>query len=150
PTWPADTAVIEPSACVVTFPGPLSFTVMALPVLRFLSEVFSEPVVRVVVDPSAALSVLVYSLRTGKATRTLNPQKDLFRVNGPASSRSHLGPRPARAGDAVSTPANMPSSAASVTITLNRFMMIQTPASPGHHAVVSAGHYPPAPESRSM
>jgi hypothetical protein len=41
-------AVREPSGCMVTFPGPVAFSVMAVPVLRFVNEAFREPVTRLV------------------------------------------------------------------------------------------------------
>src|SRR5215468_2574011 len=73
---------------------------------------------RKVMDPSAVLRTLVNSLLTGTATRSLNPQNDAGRVkggNGPGGC--HLGPRPARTGEAVTTPPSTHSSAPSATIT---------------------------------
>jgi len=80
PFRPVCTSVIEPSACMVAFPGPFSGTVMVFPVRRFVYEAVTAPVKRNVVDPSACLRTLVYSLLTGKATRSLNPQNDAGRV----------------------------------------------------------------------
>src|SRR5215470_1789834 len=88
---------------------------MVFPVCRFVYEAVTAPVKRKVMDPSAVLRTLVNSLLTGTATRSLNPQNDAGRVkggNGPGGC--HLGPRPARTGEAVTTP---PSSAPSATIT---------------------------------
>src|SRR5262249_6662284 len=81
---------------------------------RFVYEAVTAPVKRKVMDPSAVLRTLVNSLLTGTATRSLNPQNDAGRVkggNGPGGC--HLGPRPARAGEAVTTPPSTPSSAPS-------------------------------------
>src|SRR5215467_3986832 len=128
--WPLAVMVTEPSAWVVSFPGPDTFSVMAFPVLRFVYVDLREPVTRVITDPSEALSSLAYSLATAKVTRILNPQNDGGTVNGLGCRSSHLWPRPARAGDAVSTPVNMPSAAASATITPIRLMMITPPHSP--------------------
>jgi hypothetical protein len=75
---------------------------------------------RNVVDPSAVLRILVYSLLTTVVTRTLNPQNDAGRVNGAAGPNCHLCPRPARAGEAVTTPPSKHSSAPSATITPSR------------------------------
>src|SRR5215831_8385574 len=102
PVWPVTSLAIEPSAYMVAFPGPDTFSVMAFPVLKFVNEIFKEPLSRTVKDPSADLSSLAYSLLTRKTTRTLKPQEDLSRVNGLACNNPHLG-RAARAGDAVST-----------------------------------------------
>src|SRR5262245_22780508 len=59
-----------------------------------------------------------------------------------------LGPRPARAGEAVTAPPNMLSSAPSATITPNRLMTIPPTSWPPR--VAGAGHYSPASESRSI
>jgi hypothetical protein len=45
-------------------PGPVAFSVMAVPVLRFVNETFREPVTRLVIDPSEALSSFSYPLLT--------------------------------------------------------------------------------------
>src|SRR5262249_20298194 len=76
------------------------------------------------VDPSAVLRTLVYSLLTGKAIRSLNPQNDVGRVKGGPPGGCHLGPRPARARGAVTIPPNRPSSAPSATITPSRLITI--------------------------
>src|SRR5690348_2511983 len=100
---PRDATVTEPSACVVNLADADAFSVMAFPVLRFVYECLNEPVKRKVMDPSAALRILMNSLSTGVVTRTLNPQSAAGRViAGGAGKTSHLGPRPARAGEAVS------------------------------------------------
>jgi DNA-binding CsgD family transcriptional regulator len=125
---PRDTAVTEPSACVVNVPDADAFSVMAFPVLRFVYECLNEPVTRKIMDPSEALSTLMNSLLTGVVTRTLNPQNAAGRViAGGAGKTSHLGPRPARAGEAVTTPANMPSIAPSATTTRIRLMAFDHP-----------------------
>ena len=80
PFRPVCTSVIAPSACMVAFPGPFSGTAMVFPVCRFVYETVTAPVKRNVVDPSAVLRTLVYSLLTGKATRTLNPQNEAGKV----------------------------------------------------------------------
>src|SRR5215470_10218309 len=127
PFRPVCTSVMEPSAWMVAFPGPFSGTVMVFPVCRFVYEAVTAPVKRNVVDPSAVLRTLVYSLLTGNVTRSLNPQNDAGRVKGGPPGGCHLGPRPARAGEAVTTPPSMPSSAPSATITPNRLMAITAP-----------------------
>src|SRR5215469_5538410 len=96
PFRPVCTSVKEPSGWPKNFPGPFSGTVMVFPVCRFVYETVTAPVKRNVVDPSAVLRTLVYSLLTGKATRTLNPQNDAGRVKGGPPGGCHLGPRPAR------------------------------------------------------
>src|SRR5215467_14819547 len=127
PFRPVCTSVIEPSAPMVAFPGPFWGTVMAFPVCRFVYEAVTAPVNRNVVDPSAWWRTLVYSWLTGNATRSLNPQYNAGRVKGGPPGGCHLGPRPARAGEAVTTPASMPSSAPSATITPSRLMAITAP-----------------------
>src|SRR5262249_9154354 len=124
---PLSIAVTEPSGWVVSFAGPDTFSVMAFAVLRFVYVNLAEPVTRLIMEPSEALSSLMYSLPTGMVTRILNPHHDLGTVTGLPCSSCHLGPRPARAGAAVSTPANMPSSAPSATTTPSRLMMITPP-----------------------
>src|SRR5262249_37246475 len=99
-------------------------TVMLFPVCRFVYEAVTAPVNRNVLDPSAVLRTLVYSLLTGKATRSLNPQNDAGRVKGGPPGGCRWGPRPARAGEAVTAPPNRPSSAPSATITPSRLMTI--------------------------
>src|SRR5215831_769194 len=111
--------VAEPSGATVTLPGPDRFSVMAFPVRRLVNVAVSAPVVRVVIDPSAALRILVYSRWTGRVTPTRNPQYRVSRAKGRAGSRCHLGLRPARAGEAVSAAAQMariaPSAASAVS-----------------------------------
>ena len=51
-----------------------------------------------------------------KLTSIVNPQNAASSWKGAAGTISHLGPRAARAGEAVTTPPNMPSSAPSATI----------------------------------
>ncbi len=95
---------------------------------RGLDGTVTAPVKRKVVDPSAVLRILVYSLLTGKTTRSLNPQNSAGRVKelaGPGGC--HFGPRPANTGEAVTSPPNMPSSAPSATITPSRRLMAITP-----------------------
>src|SRR5215470_123097 len=148
PFRPVCTSVIEPSECMVAFPGPFSGTVMVFPVCRFVYEAVTAPVKRKVMDPSAVLRTLVNSLLTGTATRSLNPQNDAGRVkggNGPGGC--HLGPRPARAGEAVTTPPSPHNSAPSATITPNRLMTITPPIPPDHQTVASARHYSPGPRA---
>src|SRR5215472_9064605 len=108
PLCPFSVMVAEPSGAVVTFPGPDRFSVMAFPARRLVNVAVSAPVVRVVIDPSAALKILAYSWWTGRVTPTLNPQYRASRVKGRNGSSCHLGPRPARAGEAVSAAARMP------------------------------------------
>src|SRR2546430_17695562 len=108
------------------------FSVMVFPVPGFVNEAVKDPVVKVATDPSGVLSSLLYSLLTGKLTLTSNPQNmSPGRVKGWFCTISHLGPRPARAGEAVTTPPNMPSSAPSATITPIRLMAISPLR--GHH-----------------
>src|SRR5215467_2328130 len=111
----------EPSAKVVTFSGPERLTAMVFPVRKFVFDTVDAPVIRVVMDPFVAWRILLYSLFTGKLTLILNPQKIAGRVKGAAGANCHLGPR-ARAGAAVTTPPNRPSSAPSATITPARLM----------------------------
>src|SRR5437588_3324947 len=113
----------EPSAKVVNLDGPEMFTVIVFPVPWFVSEAVKAPVVRVITDPSEALSSLLYSLLTGRLTPMSNPQNVAGRVKGSAGTTSHLGPR-ARAGEAVTTPPNMPTRAPSATITPIRLTAI--------------------------
>src|SRR6516162_3527971 len=110
---------------MVAFPGPFSGTVMVLPVCRFVNEAVTAPVNRNVVDPSAWWRTLVYSLLTGNATRSLNPQYDAGRVNGgpPGVGGCHWGPRPARAGEAVITAPSALSSTPSAMITFSRLIV---------------------------
>src|SRR6516225_5629026 len=120
---PRDTAVTESSACPVNFEDADAFSVMVFPVLRFVYECLNEPVKIKVMDPSAAFRTLMNSLSTGVVTRTLNPQNDAGKVvAGGAGKTSHLCPRPASAGEAVTTPPNMPSIAPSATTTRIRLM----------------------------
>src|SRR5215467_1569102 len=137
PFRPVCTSVIEPSAPMVAFPGPFILSVMAFPVCRFVNETVMAPVKRNVLDPSAVLRILVYSLLTTVVTRTLNPQNDAGRVKGAAGPNCHLCPRPARAGEAVTTPPSTHSSAPSATITPSRRLMAIPPLC-GHHAVARA------------
>src|SRR5215470_16876943 len=92
PFRPVCTSVIEPSACMVAFPGPFIFSVMVFPVCRFANETVTAPVKRNVLDPSAVLRILVYSLLTTVVTRILNPQNDAGRVKGFAGPVCHLCP----------------------------------------------------------
>src|SRR5215813_9293503 len=130
PFRPVCTSVKEPSGWPKNFPGPFSGTVMAFPVCRFVYETVTAPVKRNVMDPSAVLRTLVNSLLTGKVTRSLNPQTDAGRVKGGPEGGSHLGPRPARAGEAVATPPSTHSSALSATIITSRRLMAITPLRP--------------------
>ena len=121
--------------------------------LRLVFVTVSAPVMRKVMDPSAALRGLMYSLSTGKDTPIGNPQKSAGRVKGCPGTNCHLGPR-ARAGEAVTTPATMPSSAPNATITPSRLMAITStrgdrPAgsvrrSAGHRLLVPAHRAPVA------
>src|SRR5262249_47378003 len=137
PLCPLPYRVMEPSGGWITFAGPDTFSVMAFPVPGFVNVILREPVTRVVMDPSEALSTFSYSLAAGSVTRILNPQNNAGRVKGFSSWNSHLGPRPARAGEAVSSPPSMPSSAPSATITPSRLMTI-TP----HSAATERGLVP--------
>src|SRR5689334_6604169 len=101
---PSSSVVAEPSGKNVAVPGPEMFEVMVFPLLRFVFVTVSAPVMRKVIDPSAALRSLMYSLSTGKDTPIGNPQKSAGRVKGCPGTNCHLGPR-ARAGEAVTTPA---------------------------------------------
>jgi hypothetical protein len=101
------------------------FEVMLFPVLRFVAATLSTPVMRTIMDPSAALRILLYWLSIGQLIPIGNPQKSAGRVNGSAGRISHLGPRPASAGPAVISPATMPTSAPSATIIAGR--LIATP-----------------------
>src|SRR5215471_18614940 len=140
PFRPVCTSVKEPSGWPKNFPGPFSGTVMVFPVCRFVYETVTAPVKRKVVDPSAVLRTLVNSLLTGKATRSLNPQNDAGRVKGGPEGCCHLCPRPARAGEAVTTPPSTHSSAPSATITPSRLMAITSTARPPHVAMHDTGH----------
>ena len=83
------------------------------------------PVKRNVMNPSAVLRILVYSLLAAPGvTRTLNPQNDADRVKGVSGPNCHLCPRPARAGEAVTTPPSTQNSAPSATITLSRLSVV--------------------------
>src|SRR5215472_6440489 len=97
------------------------FSVMVFPVCKFVNEAPKAPAKRKVMDPSAVLRILVYSLLTPGVTRTSNPQNDADRVKGVAGPNCHPSPR-ARAGEAVTTPPSTHSSAPSVTITLSRLI----------------------------
>src|SRR5215470_4435122 len=129
PLRPFSSAITEPSGKTVSFAGPDMFSVMVLPVSRFVADMANEPVAKVVMDPSEAFSTLTNSLLTGKVIRTSNPQNAAGRViAGGAGETCHLGPL-ASAGEVITTPPNMPSSAPSATITPSRLMAI-TPPSP--------------------
>src|SRR5262249_28148695 len=129
------------------------FAVMVFPVLRFVFVKVRLPVVRKVMDPSAALRILKYSLSTGKDTPIWNPQKSAGRMTGPGGGalNCHLGPR-ARAGAAVTIPPNRHSSAPSATTAPSRLMAITStrrdrPARrgrgpPGHRLLVAGRHGP--------
>src|SRR5215469_5004211 len=121
---PRAATVKEPSAFVVILADADAFSVTALPVLRFVYDCLNLPVNSWVMDPSAVLRILMNCLLSAGLTRTLNPQNPAGRVKVGDEKTCHLGPRPARAGEAVSTPANMPSSALSATITPARLMTI--------------------------
>jgi hypothetical protein len=58
PFRPVCTSVIEPSECMVAFPGPGVFSVMVFAVCRFVNEVSAAPVKRKVLAPSAVLRTL--------------------------------------------------------------------------------------------
>src|SRR5262249_26549468 len=98
-------------------PGPDMFSVMVFPVCKFVNEAPKAPAKRKVMDPSAVLRILVYSLLTPGVTRTSNPQNDADRVKGVAGPNCHPSPR-ARAGEAVTTPPGAPRAAPSSRITL--------------------------------
>src|SRR5215470_456466 len=72
------------------------FAVMVFPVLRFVFDKVKLPVMRRVMDPSAALRTLKYSLSTGKNTPIWNPQKSAGRMTSPGGGalNCHLGPGP--------------------------------------------------------
>ena len=93
------------------------------------------PVASKVIDPSEVFRTFEYSLSATGATWTSNPQKNAGRVKDPRWSNNHLGPRPARAGEAVTTPPSMPSSAPSATIIPSRLMAITSTARPPHVAM---------------
>src|SRR5215470_3274608 len=114
----------EPSGRNVIFPGPEMFAVMDFPVLRFVFVKVKLPVTRRVIDPSATLRTLKYSLSTGKVTPIWNPHKSPGTVKGCPALNCHLGPRPAKAGAAVTTPPNIPSSVPSATIAPSRLTTI--------------------------
>src|SRR5690348_9483722 len=97
----------EPSEFRVSFVGPVTFSLMVFPVLRFVYEIFKEPVSRKIMDPSEALRILTKSLSTTGVTCTTNPQNSAGSVKGAAGTTCHWGPR-ARAGEAVTTPPDMP------------------------------------------
>src|SRR5262249_46364647 len=120
---PLAAKVAEPSERTVTFEGPDKFTVMAFPVLRFVNEALEEPVKRMIMDPSEALRTLPNFLLATGAPRILNPHKNAGSVPPFAGVNCHLSPR-ARAGEAVTTPANMPSNAQSPTIAPSRLITI--------------------------
>src|SRR6516164_10737099 len=122
PLWPFSVMVAEPSGAVVTFPGPDRFSVMAFPVRRLVNVAVSAPVVRVVIDPSAALRILAYSWWTGRVTPTLNPQYRASRVKGRTGTSCHWGPRPARAGEAVSAAVQRAKIVASAASAVSRLM----------------------------
>src|SRR5215472_3509518 len=128
---PVDRKLEEPSALTVTFAGPEVFTVTLFPLAGFEKVIFAAPVNRKSEDPSVALSSLTNTLSTSCLAWTRNPQFVLSKP-GKKSRNCHPPPRPpARAGEAVTTPPNMLSSAPSVTITANRLMAI-TPTAPPH------------------
>src|SRR5215475_7095750 len=77
---PRPTSVPEPSAFVVSFPDADAFSVIALPVLRFVYDWLNLPVTSSVMDPSAVLKTLMNSLLATGSTRTLNPQNRAGRV----------------------------------------------------------------------
>jgi hypothetical protein len=58
---------------MVAFPGPGVFSVMVFPVCRLVNEVSAAPVKRNVVDPSAALRILVNSSLTREGHPDLEP-----------------------------------------------------------------------------
>src|SRR5215831_7276357 len=147
PFRPVCTSVKEPSGWPKNFPGPFSGTVMVFPVCRFLYETVTAPVKRKVMDPSAVLRILVYSLLTTVVTRSWNPQYDAGRVKGKEGPIVHLGPRPARAGEAVTTPPSMHSSAPSATMTPSRRLMMNPPSAastlwPKHHRPAQDKRWP--------
>src|SRR5215469_10199460 len=105
PLCPFSVTVTKSSDVTVTFAGPDRFSVMAVPVRRLVNVAVSAPVVSVVIDPSAVLRILLYSWWTGKVTPTLNPQYRASKVKGRTGTSGHLGPEPARAGEAVNAAA---------------------------------------------
>src|SRR5262245_37073055 len=123
PLSPFVLPMTEPSGSVVIFPGPEMFEVTLFPLLRFVATTVNEPVVRMIIVPSPALRILLYSLSTGKLSPISNPQKSAGRVNGSAGRNSHCGPR-ASAGPAVSIPPHMPRSAPSATTIASRLIAI--------------------------
>src|SRR5262245_22034514 len=142
PFRPVCTSVIEPSEPMVAGPGPFIVSVIVFPVCRLVNETVTAPVKRKVMDPSAVLRILVNSSLTTVVTRTLNPHNDAGKVKGSAEPSCHLGPRPARAGEAVTTPPSTHSSAPSATNTPSRRLMAISPHSaatklwPEHHPPV--------------
>src|SRR5215469_9904989 len=108
---PRAATAMEPSAFVVILADADAFSVTAFPVLRFVYDCLNLPVNSSVMDPSAVLRILI-------------PQNVAGTVKAGDEKTCHLGPRPASAGEAVSTPASMPSIAPSATITLSRLMTI--------------------------
>src|SRR5262249_1618818 len=143
---PLAAKVAEPSERTVTFEGPDKFTVMAFPVLRFVNEDLEEPVKRLILDPSEALRPLPNFLLATGARRTSNPHKTAGSVPPFAGVNCHLSPR-ARAGEAVTTPANMPSNAQSPTIAPSRLITIpfrSAATAHGQRRVLSSCAKPPA------
>src|SRR5262245_60717441 len=121
---PVDRKLEEPSALKVTFAGPEVFTVTLLPFAGFEKVIFAAPVNRKIEDPSVVLSSLTNTLSTSCVAWTRNPQFVLSKP-GKKSRNCHPSPLPpARAGEAVTTPPNMLSSAPSATITPIRLMAI--------------------------
>ena len=97
---------------------------MVFPVCRFVYEAVTAPVKRNVVDPSAALRTLVNSLLTSGRHPDLEPAERRGQGEGPGGPGElpFVPPPPARAGEAVTAPASMPSSAPSATITPTRLI----------------------------
>jgi hypothetical protein len=74
---------------VVTLSGLVAFSVMVLPVLRLVNETLNEPGNKLIMDPSAALRSLPYSLSAGNVSRILNPQYTGGKVMGLAGTHCH-------------------------------------------------------------
>ena len=109
--------------------GPEMFAVMVFPFAGLVSESFAAPVVRKAMDPSAVVSALTNPLLTSVVPWISNPQNTGSTVKvGGNDMNCHPFPRPsARAGEAVTAPPSMPSSAPSATMTPARLIAIIPP-----------------------
>src|SRR5579859_1506602 len=87
---PLAATVREPSACVVAFAGPEMLSMMVFPVCRLVNEAVAAPVIRVVMDPSGALRILLNSLSTTGVTLTSNPQNSDGKMKGCTGTNCHL------------------------------------------------------------